>query len=202
MESEKSFDFLYKILLIGDSSVGKTSVLLRYIDGNFDPESRSTIGVDFKVATLDVAGKNVKLQLWDTAGQETFRTIVSSYYRGAHGVIFVYDVTAEQTFTSIERWLSEATSNLRQKVPMLLIGNKIDLQDQRTIPTEQGAKFAEAHGMEFLEASALLNTNIREAFDRMAHSLVKATRVEPKPEGAKKIVAGSSIKKKGGGCCK
>jgi small GTP-binding protein len=201
MESDRSFDFLYKILLIGDSSVGKTSVLLRYIDGNFDPESRSTIGVDFKVASLDVAGKHVKLQLWDTAGQETFRTIVSSYYRGSHGVIFVYDVTAEQTFLSVERWLNEATMNLRQKVPMLLIANKVDLEDQRQVTAERGAKFAQEHGMEFLEGSALLNTNIKEAFDRMAASLVKATRVEPKPEG-KKIVEGASIKKKKAGCCK
>lgn len=197
----RSFDYLYKILLIGDSSVGKTSVLLRYIDGNFDPESRSTIGVDFKVATLDIGGKNVKLQLWDTAGQETFRTIVSSYYRGAHGVIFVYDITAENTFNSVERWLSEATANLRQKVPMLLIANKVDLQDQRQIATERGAKFAEEHDMEFLEGSALLNTNIREAFERMAQSLVKATRVEAKPE-VKKLSEGASIKKKQGGCCK
>lgn len=196
----RAFDYLYKILLIGDSSVGKTSVLLRYIDGKFDPESRSTIGVDFKVATLDIGGKSVKLQLWDTAGQETFRTIVSSYYRGAHGVIFVYDVTAEQTFNSVERWFSEATSNLRQKVPMLLIGNKIDLEDQRQIPSERGAKFAEDHGMEFLEGSALLDTNIREAFERMAQSLVKATRVEPKAE-TKKLSEGASIKKKQG-CCK
>jgi small GTP-binding protein len=181
--------------------VGKTSVLLRYIDDNFDPESRSTIGVDFKVASLDVAGKHVKLQLWDTAGQETFRTIVSSYYRGAHGVIFVYDVTAEQTFLSVERWLSEATVNLRQKVPMLLIANKVDLEDQRQVTAERGVKFAQEHEMDFLEGSALLNTNIKEAFDRMAHSLVKATRVEPKPEG-KKIVEGASIKKKKAGCCK
>lgn len=197
----RSFDYLYKILLIGDSSVGKTSVLLRYIDGKFDPESRSTIGVDFKVATLDVGGKNVKLQLWDTAGQETFRTIVSSYYRGAHGVIFVYDITAEQTFNSVERWLTEATSNLRQKVPMLLIGNKADLQDQRQIQTERGAKFAAEHSMDFLEGSALLNTNIREAFERMAQSLVSATRVEPPKTETKKISEGASIKKKKAGCC-
>ncbi|KAG1931815.1 RAB GTPASE B18 [Pimephales promelas] len=139
-----------KILIIGESGVGKSSLLLRFTDDTFDPEIGATIGVDFKVKTLAVDGNRAKLAIWDTAGQERFRTLTPSYYRGAQGVILVYDVSRRETFSKLENWLNELdTYCTRNDLVKMLVGNKIDKED-REIERDEGLKFARKHSMLFI----------------------------------------------------
>jgi len=166
-------DHLFKLLLIGDSGVGKSSLLLRFADNTFTESFISTIGVDFKIRTIDVNGKTVKLQIWDTAGQERFRTITSSYYRGAHGIIVVYDITNAETFNNVQKWLQEIERYACDTVHKLLIGNKCDLVNDRKISTEDAREFADQFNLVFLESSAKDSTNVEEAFTRMAKSIME-----------------------------
>mmetsp|Transcript_24290 Transcript_24290/g.26984 ORF Transcript_24290/g.26984 Transcript_24290/m.26984 type:complete len:201 (+) Transcript_24290:25-627(+) len=166
------YDFLFKILLIGDSAVGKSSLLLRFADQAFNTSFISTIGVDFKIRTVDMEGKKVKLQIWDTAGQEKFRTITSSYYRGAHGIIVVYDVTNENSFEHVESWLEEIEKYCSGSVQKLLVGNKSDLP--KAVPTATAEGFANERDVLFMETSAKNNTNVDETFLKLA-SLIKAS---------------------------
>lgn len=131
------YDYLFKLLLIGDSSVGKSCLLLRFADDAYVDTYISTIGVDFKIRTVELDGKSVKLQIWDTAGQERFRTITSSYYRGAHGIIIVYDVTDMESFNNVKQWLSEIDRYASDSVCKLLVGNKCDLVDSKVVDTEE-----------------------------------------------------------------
>jgi len=198
----RDHDFLFKLLLIGDSSVGKTSVLLRYVDDAFNSDFQTTIGVDFKLAELTRKDKLLKLQLWDTAGQDRFRNIVASYYRGANGIILVYDVTNAESFHNIPKWLDESSSYLNKSVPKLLIGNKVDLSSQRQVATADAQEFANQHGMQFLETSAKTAKNIRASFEVMADSMLEQAGSAPpvlkKPEVVK-ISEGTSVRQ--GYCC-
>jgi Ras-related protein Rab-1A len=169
---EDQYDLLFKILLVGDSSVGKTSVLLRYTDRTFSPMYQTTIGVDFRIATLNINNKIIKLQLWDTAGQDRYRRIVSSYYRGAHGLILVYDITNRTSFENVRNWLEECDSRVGNTVK-LLIGNKKDKENERKVATEEGRVLAEQLGMEFMETSAKCDVNIDDAFQRLSNSIAE-----------------------------
>ncbi len=133
MASSPEYDYLFKLLLIGDSGVGKSCLLLRFSDDTYTESYISTIGVDFKIRTIELDGKTVKLQIWDTAGQERFRTITSSYYRGAHGIIVVYDVTDQETFNNIGHWLEEIKRYACDGVNKLVVGNKCDLVSKRVV---------------------------------------------------------------------
>jgi Ras-related protein Rab-18 len=167
------YDYLFKVLVIGDASVGKSSMLLRFTDDSFDDHIQSTIGVDFKVKHIDMSGKRVKLTIWDTAGQERFRTLTSSYYRGAHGVVLVYDVTRTDSFENLEQWLKEVqlySPNNGESVVKLLVGNKIDLD--RTIGRERAEAWARSHGMLFLEASAKTKLGIRQVFMEVVQKIL------------------------------
>lgn len=126
-------DYLFKLLLIGDSGVGKSCLLLRFADDTYTESYISTIGVDFKIRTIDLDGKTIKLQIWDTAGQERFRTITSSYYRGAHGIIVVYDCTDQETFNNVKQWLEEIDRYACDNVNKLLVGNKCDLHTKKVV---------------------------------------------------------------------
>merc|ERR1712226_1789855 len=148
------YDYLFILVLIGDSNVGKSCLLLRFADDIYNESYISTIGVDFKIRTIDLEGKTIKLQIWDTAGQERFRTISSTYYRGAHGIICVYDITKIETFHNINRWLSEIERYAKTNVSRLLVGNKKDLEKLRSVPTAEGEAFAKQHNLPFLETSA------------------------------------------------
>ncbi|CAB4252482.1 similar to Saccharomyces cerevisiae YFL038C YPT1 Rab family GTPase, involved in the ER-to-Golgi step of the secretory pathway [Maudiozyma barnettii] len=169
MNSE--YDYLFKLLLIGNSGVGKSCLLLRFSDDTYSNDYISTIGVDFKIKTVELEGKTVKLQIWDTAGQERFRTITSSYYRGSHGIIIVYDITDQESFNGVKMWLQEIDRYATSTVLKLLVGNKCDLTDKRVVEFDVAKEFAEANNMPFLETSALDSTNVEEAFLTMAKQI-------------------------------
>ena len=196
---EPAYDYLFKILIIGDSGVGKTALLLRYTEGVFNPEFHSTIGVDFKINTVDIDGKLVKMQLWDTAGQDRFRNIVASYYRGAHGVILVYDVTNEDSFSNVRSWVNETKTHLQDHVPKLLVGNKVD-EPSRVISPENGQSLASQLGMEWIETSAKSEFHVKEAFENMARTIIsKAGLLNLQP--VKQTTALPPAKPVGSGMC-
>lgn len=179
MAKREQHDFLFKLVLIGDSGVGKSCLLLRFADDNFTDSYISTIGVDFRFRTVTVDGKTVKLQIWDTAGQERFRTITSAYYRGADGIIMVYDVTSMESFEHVEEWLSEVDRYASENTIKLLIGNKADLEDEKQVSPEQAQKFADKLGIQFLETSAKTSTNVEASFLTMAKQLIKTRQSGP-----------------------
>jgi len=203
------YDYLFKLLLIGDSGVGKSCLLLRFADNTYTDSYISTIGVDFKIRTLDIDGKTVKLQIWDTAGQERFRTITSSYYRGAHGIIVVYDVTDKVSFNNVKQWLGEIDRYACQSVNKLLVGNKADLTEKKVVEYVEAKEFADSLGISFLETSAKSSQNVEEAFLTMTRQIKE--RVSKSHEGPQKQ-GGSGVdisrnnkqlkqKGKGGKCC-
>jgi len=153
------------VVLIGDSGVGKSNLLLRFTKNDFLMESKSTIGVEFATRTLKVTGKTIKAQIWDTAGQERYRAITSAYYRGAVGALLVYDITKKSTFENAERWLSELREHADNDIVILLVGNKSDMRHIRAVTTEEGAAMAEKNGLFFIETSALDATNVDKAFE-------------------------------------
>jgi len=196
------YDFLFKLLLIGDSGVGKSCLLLRFADDTYTESYISTIGVDFKIRTVELDGKTIKLQIWDTAGQERFRTITSSYYRGAHGIIVVYDVTDVDSFNNVKQWLHEIDRYASENVNKLLVGNKSDLASKRAVTFEQGKEFADSLGIEFVETSAKNATNVEKAFMAMSSQIKSKMKTQPSNEkkGAK-LGPGASVGNNKGGCC-
>nr|XP_022920414.1 ras-related protein Rab-35-like [Onthophagus taurus] len=159
----RDYDHLFKLLIIGDSGVGKSSLLLRFADNTFSGSYITTIGVDFKIRTVNIDGQRIKLQIWDTAGQERFRTITSTYYRGTHGVIVVYDVTNGESFANVKRWLLEIEQNC-DVVNKVLVGNKNDCPDRKVVLTEDAQRFASTMGIQLFETSAKDNINVEEMF--------------------------------------
>lgn len=167
------YDYLFKVLMIGDSGVGKSCLLLRYVDCAHRESYVNTIGVDFKIKTIKLGGKRIRLQVWDTAGQERFKTITSSYYRGAHGVMIVYDIANKETFSNLNKWLNEVETYANEGVLMILVGNKTDLNSQRQVSKECGAEWAALNDMPFIETSAKNSTNVTEAFTMLAELVNK-----------------------------
>ena len=203
---DENYDFIFKVLLLGNSDVGKSSLLLRYVDSVWNDAFVPTIGVDFKVKTLTINEKRVKMQIWDTAGQERFRTVVSTYFRGAHGILLLYDVTNRDSFKNLESWLIEIEKNAKEKVLKILIGNKCDLTDDREITSDEGKAFALRNGMEFMETSAKMNTNVSEAFETLGKLMIefnsKSNTTSQKNNQNKNLKASSGMDlKTKKGCC-
>lgn len=166
------YDHLFKLLIIGDSGVGKSSILLRFTEDDFEEDQPCTIGVDFKVKMIEFANKKLNLTIWDTAGQEKFRSLTSSYYRGTQGIILVYDVTNRKSFEHLELWLGEIemyTTN--EDVVKLLVGNKIDRPD-REVSKEEGAEFARSKAMVFIECSAKTRLGIQQTFEELVQKIL------------------------------
>ncbi|CAI9778743.1 unnamed protein product [Fraxinus pennsylvanica] len=161
---DQEYDYIFKIVLIGDSGVGKSNILSRFTRNEFCLESKSTIGVEFATKTLKIEGKTVKAQIWDTAGQERYRAITSAYYRGAVGALLVYDVTKRQTFDNIQRWLQELRQHADSNIVIMMAGNKSDLNHLRAVADNDGQTLAETEGLSFLETSALEAYNVDKAF--------------------------------------
>ena len=176
--AEKKYDLLFKLLLIGDSGVGKTCILFRFSDDAFNTTFISTIGIDFKLKTIELNGKIIKLQIWDTAGQERFHTITTAYYRGALGVMMVYDITDKKSFDDITNWLRAIQEHAKPNVEKMIIGNKCDMEEQRMVPKESGEAVADANGTLFLETSAKSNINIDEAFEQLAGRILQRVILE------------------------
>jgi Ras-related protein Rab-1A len=199
------YDFLFKLLLIGDSGVGKSCLLLRFADDTYTESYISTIGVDFKIRTIDLNGKTIKLQIWDTAGQERFRTITSSYYRGAHGIIVVYDITDQVSFNNVKQWLQEIDRYACENVNKLLVGNKCDLTNKRVVDQATAKEYADSLGIPFLETSAKNSTNVEQAFITMATEIKnRMAASQPTPQSKTSTVkpgTGTPVNKSDGGCC-
>eukprot|EP00475_Leptophrys_vorax_P002315 TRINITY_DN112_c0_g1_i1.p1 TRINITY_DN112_c0_g1~~TRINITY_DN112_c0_g1_i1.p1 ORF type:complete len:196 (+),score=69.77 TRINITY_DN112_c0_g1_i1:153-740(+) len=164
----QAYDVLIKLLMIGDSGVGKSCLLLRFSDDSFTPTFITTIGIDFKIKTIDLNGKRVKLQIWDTAGQERFRTITTAYYRGANGILLVYDVTDENSFLNIRNWMKSIDQHAADSVKRILIGNKADMVNEKVIETGRGQSLADEYQIKFFECSAKTDQNVTEAFMEIA----------------------------------
>ena len=168
MKEEEVYDFLFKVVMIGDSGVGKSNLLMRYTKGEFNIESKTTIGVEFATKTIKTPdSKVIKAQIWDTAGQERYRAITNAYYRGAVGALLVFDVTSQRSFQNVENWLRELKQYADSNIVILLVGNKTDLKDQREVKREEAAQYADQHHLAYIETSALDCTNVDIAFDRI-----------------------------------
>lgn len=165
------YEYLYKIVLIGDSGVGKSNLLSRFTRNEFDLESRSTIGVEFATRTLEIDGKRVKAQIWDTAGQERYRAITLAYYRGAVGALIVYDISKTELYESVSRWLKELRDHADANIVIELVGNKSDLDHLRAVPTEEAKSFATENSLLFTEASALLSDNVDLSFHQLLRNI-------------------------------
>ncbi|KAL3572889.1 hypothetical protein D5086_026793 [Populus alba] len=164
-DEEGGEEYLFKIVIIGDSAVGKSNLLSRYARNEFNLHSKATIGVEFQTQSMEIDGKEVKAQIWDTAGQERFRAVTSAYYRGAVGALIVYDISRRTTFDSVGRWLDELKTHSDTTVAWMLVGNKCDLENIRDVSVEEAKCLAEAEGLFFMETSALDSTNVKKAFE-------------------------------------
>jgi small GTP-binding protein len=169
------YDFSFKVLILGDTTVGKTCILLRFADDSFSAQHITTIGVDFRLKIIDVGGKLIKLQIWDTAGQERFRTITKAYYKGSHGIILTYDITNRESFKNVTHWIKQIETSGVENLVKVLVANKCDLPD-RMVTEEEGQKLAQEYGMQFFEASAKNNININETFKALTDEMLKSCR--------------------------
>jgi Ras-related protein Rab-1A len=172
--STSYYDYIYKVLLLGDSSVGKTCFLLRYADDTFNDNHITTIGLDYRLKMINLENdKIIKLQVWDTAGQDRFRAITKNYYKGAHGIILIYDVTNQSTFSNIKNWLSQIKENTTEKVKIIIVGNKIDDELLRKVSIEEGKKLSEENDITFFETSAKQNIRVADAFNYLTKEIYK-----------------------------
>jgi len=169
--SDDDAGFLYKVVVTGDSGVGKTNIISRFTSNEFNIENKATIGVEFGHAELTVNDTKVKVQIWDTAGQERFRAVTRGYYRGAVGALMVYDITKAQTFKNVEKWMQELREYADPDIAIMLVGNKSDLKSNREVATEDARAFAKKNGLLYIEASALDGENIKEAFQQTVNAI-------------------------------
>lgn len=197
----RSYDMIMKLLLVGDSGVGKSCLLLRFVEDKFNPSFITTIGIDFKIRTIESNGKKIKLQVWDTAGQERFRTITTAYYRGAMGIVLIYDVTDARTFENVENWFQTVTQHANEDAQIFLVGNKSDDEENRQVSKEQGESLASSLNIPFLEASAKTNANVESIFYELA-SLIQEKHLDDEPpqrsSGIDVSLSGNGVK---GNCC-
>jgi len=207
-----SYAYLFKYIIIGDTGVGKSCLLLQFTDKRFQPVHDLTIGVEFGSRMINIDNRQIKLQIWDTAGQESFRSITRSYYRGAAGALLVYDITRRETFNHLARWLDEARANSNQNMAIMLIGNKSDNDARRAVSTKEGEQFAEEHGLSFLETSAKTAANVEQAFIKTAEKIYEnilsgAADINNEAHGIKVGMSanptynGSNAGRNNGGCC-
>ncbi|CAO3660810.1 unnamed protein product [Umbelopsis ramanniana] len=211
MSRDDEYDYLFKVVLIGDSGVGKTNLLSRFTRNEFNLESKSTIGVEFATRSIQVDSKTIKAQIWDTAGQERYRAITSAYYRGAVGALLVYDIAKHATYENVTRWLKELRDHADSNIVIMLVGNKSDLRHLRAVPTDEAKQFAADNGLSFIETSALDSSNVELSFQRIlteiyrivSNKALESSNDVIRPTGGETIVVSQSSddQKQGGKCC-
>ena len=212
-EEESSYELLYKVIIIGDTAVGKSNILSRYVKDEFSSNSKSTVGVELGIKFLKIKNTKTKIQIWDTAGQERYRAITSSYFKGSNGCFIVYDITNEASFNNIENWYEQIQKETSSDLPILLVGNKCDLEDERKVPIEKGKEKAKNLNCAFFETSALKKINIDKIFEELVNNIYEKTggnkndddiNVElvkdDKAVNLNEVKNGENEKKKGG-CC-
>ena len=175
IRGDHDYDYLFKIVLIGDSGVGKSNLLSRFTRNEFNLESKTTIGVEFAQKTITIDGKVIKAQIWDTAGQERYRAITSAYYRGAVGALLVYDICKAVSFENVDRWLKELKDHADSQTVVMLTGNKADLKHLRAVKTEEAATYSQKHSLAFIETSALEGTGVEKAFEIVLNEIYQLT---------------------------
>ncbi|KAJ3733958.1 ras family-domain-containing protein [Lentinula guzmanii] len=188
MAEGSNYDYLFKVVLIGDSGVGKSNLLSRFTRNEFNLESKSTIGVEFATRSINVDGKTVKAQIWDTAGQERYRAITSAYYRGAVGALLVYDIAKHATYVNVTRWLKELRDHADSNIVIMLVGNKSDLKHLRAVPTEEAKSFSSENGLSFIETSALDASNVESAFQTILTDIYRIVSSKSLESSTKDVV--------------
>lgn len=199
--SSDDYHLLFKILVIGDSGVGKSCLLTRFVDDTYSDNFQTTVGVDFKIHTVELDGVTVKLQLWDTAGQERFRNIVSSYYRGAHGAVVVYSITDEDSFKNVKMWLGEIERFGNHAVKKILVGNKADLPGKRQVDFKVAQAFAEEHGLTVIETSAKEDKNVEQMFLALVADIKRVQGHQVTPQVPTTIRVGVTVAPPERTCC-
>ena len=189
-EEEENYEMMFKVVLVGDSFVGKTNIMSKYLKNEFHEDSKATVGVEFGSRQFIIEGHSIKVQVWDTAGQERYKAITSAYYKGAKGAFVVYDITRKGSFESVERWVNDLISSGDKKITILLIGNKCDLEEQRQITKEQGEEKAAKLDLAFLETSAFSGQNLDKAFEMMVNEIYKKFHEEMLAENDIDIIEG------------
>ncbi|KRW98601.1 P-loop containing nucleoside triphosphate hydrolase [Pseudocohnilembus persalinus] len=185
--NQQEYDHLFKLLLIGNSGVGKSCMLMRYSENSFTNNFYNTIGVDFKIKSLQIEDRNIKLQIWDTAGQDRFRTITNSYYRGAHGILIVYDITDKESFENVRTWCSEIEKHAQENVNKMLVGNKCDQQEKRQVTYDQGMELAKQFKMPYMETSAKNAHNIDLCFTTITRNILQRVGNSTNPKEARGV---------------
>jgi len=186
---QEEYDYLFKVVLIGDSGVGKSNLLSRFTRNEFSLETKTTIGVEFATRSIQCEGKITKAQIWDTAGQERYRAITSAYYRAAVGALLVYAINSRNSFRNIERWLAELRENADRNIVIMLVGNKSDLKHLREVSTEEATEFAQKNGLLFMETSALDGDKVEDAFQQLITTIYHLTSRPPVDSGTTNVVA-------------
>ena len=197
-EDDSSYEMIFKILIIGDTNVGKSNLLLRYIKNDFSVDMKSTVGVEFGSKILKILGINIKAQIWDTAGQERYRSMTSSYFKGSKGVLIVYDITNHSSFESVDRWINEFRMKSDENSSIIIVGNKNDLEEERKVTKEEGEEKAKKFNLGFFETSAKDGKNVEEAFKCLFEKVVdnyikKKEKSEKKGELLQSDIDGDNI---------
>ena len=185
---EDSYEIMVKVVLVGDSGVGKTNIMSKYLKNQFREDSKATVGVEFGSKQFTVENHQIKAQIWDTAGQERYKAITSAYYKGAKGAFVVYDITRKNTFETVNKWVSDISAAADKKITLILIGNKNDLEDQRQVTKEMGEEKAKELGLAFMETSACSGENLDKAFQLMINEIYKKSKEDIMGEGEENIV--------------
>ena len=185
---DDSYEIMVKVVLVGDSGVGKTNIMSKYLKNQFREDSKATVGVEFGSKQFTVENHQIKAQIWDTAGQERYKAITSAYYKGAKGAFVVYDITRKNTFETVNKWVSDISAAADKKITLILIGNKNDLEDQRQVTKEMGEEKAKELGLAFMETSACSGENLDKAFQLMINEIYKKSKEDIMGEGEENIV--------------
>ncbi|CAD8084807.1 unnamed protein product [Paramecium sonneborni] len=205
MRNSDDYDYQYKIVIIGDSGVGKTNIMTQFTRGEFSEETKTTVGVEFANKQLVIDDKIIKAQLWDTAGQERYRAIISSYYKGASGALIVFDITKQSTFDNVDRWMKEIQESTSNDISIILVGNKSDLRHLRQISSDVSSSYASKHKIAFLETSAKDGSNVHQAFNQLIneiHSKNKNNSIFTQKKTNQSITEAVQIEtQKDSGCC-